>query len=83
MIVCSCNVISSSEIEAAVEELVQSEPDVVLTPRSDLQDHRLPAEMRDLLEPCGQADARASRDAQSGWGNRCRQELEICSLELF
>lgn len=32
MIVCSCNVISSREIEAAVEELVASDADVVLTP---------------------------------------------------
>jgi bacterioferritin-associated ferredoxin len=32
MIVCSCNVVSSREIEAAVEELVASDPDVVLTP---------------------------------------------------
>ncbi len=32
MIVCSCNVISSSEIETAVEGLVAVDPDVVLTP---------------------------------------------------
>lgn len=32
MIVCSCNVISNSEIEATVEELIASDPDVVLTP---------------------------------------------------
>lgn len=32
MIVCSCNVIASSEIEAAVEELIASDKDVVLTP---------------------------------------------------
>lgn len=32
MIVCSCNVVSSAEIEAAVEELVAGDPDVVLTP---------------------------------------------------
>lgn len=32
MIVCSCNVISSSEIETAVEDLVAKDPDVVLTP---------------------------------------------------
>lgn len=32
MIVCSCNVISSREIEAAVEELVTSDSGVVLTP---------------------------------------------------
>lgn len=32
MIVCSCNVISDAEIEAAVEELVAGDADVVLTP---------------------------------------------------
>jgi bacterioferritin-associated ferredoxin len=32
MIVCSCNVISSSEIEAAVESLIASDTDVMLTP---------------------------------------------------
>lgn len=32
MIICSCNVISDKEIKAAVEELVGSDPDVVLTP---------------------------------------------------
>ena len=32
MIVCSCNVISSAEIEAAVEELVATDHEVVLTP---------------------------------------------------
>ena len=32
MIVCSCNVISSAEIEAAVEELVGADLEVVLTP---------------------------------------------------
>lgn len=32
MIVCSCNVVSHEEIEAAVEELVAGDPDVVLTP---------------------------------------------------
>lgn len=32
MIVCSCNVISSREIESAVEELVAADADVVLTP---------------------------------------------------
>lgn len=32
MIVCSCNVVSSQEIEAVVEELVAGDPDVVLTP---------------------------------------------------
>lgn len=32
MIVCSCNVVSNQEIEAAVEELVAKDPDVVLTP---------------------------------------------------
>jgi bacterioferritin-associated ferredoxin len=32
MIVCSCNVISSSEIESAVEDLVATDTDVVLTP---------------------------------------------------
>lgn len=32
MIVCSCNVVSSAEIEAAVEELVAGDADVVLTP---------------------------------------------------
>jgi bacterioferritin-associated ferredoxin len=32
MIVCSCNVISSREIESAVEELVATDADVVLTP---------------------------------------------------
>jgi bacterioferritin-associated ferredoxin len=32
MIVCSCNVVSHREIEAAVESLVEADPDVVLTP---------------------------------------------------
>lgn len=32
MIVCSCNVVSSAEIEAAVEELLAGDADVVLTP---------------------------------------------------
>ncbi len=32
MIICSCNVISSAEIKATVEELIVSDPDVVLTP---------------------------------------------------
>ena len=32
MIVCSCNVISSREIEAAVEDLIASDDDVMLTP---------------------------------------------------
>lgn len=32
MIVCSCNVISSREIESAVEDLVATDADVVLTP---------------------------------------------------
>jgi len=32
MIVCSCNIISSREIESAVEELVATDADVVLTP---------------------------------------------------
>lgn len=32
MIVCSCNVVTSAEIEAVVEELIASDPDVVLTP---------------------------------------------------
>jgi bacterioferritin-associated ferredoxin len=32
MIVCSCNVISSREIEVAVEDLVANDADVVLTP---------------------------------------------------
>lgn len=32
MIVCSCNVISSREIEAAVEDLIASDADVMLTP---------------------------------------------------
>ncbi len=31
MIVCSCNVVSHREIENAVEELVRSDPNVVLT----------------------------------------------------
>lgn len=32
MIVCSCNVVTSAEIEAAVEELLAGDADVVLTP---------------------------------------------------
>ena len=32
MIVCSCNVISSREIESAVDELVATDADVLLTP---------------------------------------------------
>lgn len=32
MIVCSCNVVSNHEINAAVEELVAADSDVVLTP---------------------------------------------------
>lgn len=32
MIVCSCNVVSHREIEAAVEELVAGDAEVVLTP---------------------------------------------------
>lgn len=32
MIVCSCNAVSSAEIEAVVEELIARDPDVVLTP---------------------------------------------------
>ena len=32
MIVCSCNVVSDREIEAAVDELIAGDPDVVLTP---------------------------------------------------
>ena len=32
MIVCSCNVISSCKIESVVEELIATDPDVVLTP---------------------------------------------------
>ena len=32
MIICSCNVISHREIEAAVEELVASDANVVVTP---------------------------------------------------
>lgn len=32
MIVCSCNVISSREIEAAVEDLIATDADVMLTP---------------------------------------------------
>lgn len=32
MIVCSCNVVTSRQIKAAVEELVAADPDVVLTP---------------------------------------------------
>jgi bacterioferritin-associated ferredoxin len=32
MIVCSCNVVSSLEIDAAVEQLVAGDKDVVLTP---------------------------------------------------
>jgi bacterioferritin-associated ferredoxin len=32
MIVCSCNVVTTRQIKAAVEELVADDPDVVLTP---------------------------------------------------
>ncbi|MDH3580329.1 MAG: (2Fe-2S)-binding protein [Hyphomicrobiales bacterium] len=32
MIVCSCNVVSRNQIKAVVEELVRSDPNVVLTP---------------------------------------------------
>lgn len=32
MIVCSCNVVSSDEIKGAVEELIASDREVVLTP---------------------------------------------------
>lgn len=31
MIICSCNVVSHQEIETVVEELVRSDPNVVLT----------------------------------------------------